>query len=176
MSDISVHDFDMYTLNMQYAIRHNYDWKIDFEDWLAEVRNSLSSMSASDNVLFILPNKNGQIDKYMAFDKKMLNEVTKINNSILSRILNVYPRFIATLFIKFYQKYISPKKGYKCAHNICYNNGGCSKRVLNHVSQLPVSKWYKAYKVETKLCDIAYKNIQEKSRNKITKTQIRRVL
>lgn len=74
-------------------------------------------------------------------------------------------RLIAIAFVKGYQYFISPFKGYTCAHNALHQNGGCSSRVLAHIKDRPMTKWYLSYKQELSACRDAFEII-EKDRGK----------
>jgi putative component of membrane protein insertase Oxa1/YidC/SpoIIIJ protein YidD len=70
-------------------------------------------------------------------------------------------RFFAIKLIKCYQYFISPHKGYKCAHNALHKQGGCSSRVLQHIKNKPMTKWYSSYVQELSACRHAFNTIQK---------------
>lgn len=75
-------------------------------------------------------------------------------------------RWIAIAGIKFYQHVFSPRKGFVCAHNALYQQGGCSSRVLKHIKDKPLTQWYSSYKSEVDACKVAYAQIQKRRKEK----------
>ena len=57
--------------------------------------------------------------------------VEKVVNFTLVSFLDKLLRSVAIVFIKCYQHYISPIKGYSCAHRIVYGGPSCSEYVKN---------------------------------------------
>ncbi len=40
--------------------------------------------------------------------------------------------------IRLYQRHLSPRKGFRCAHDIWFETGGCSGYAINALQQLPL--------------------------------------
>jgi len=76
---------------------------------------------------------------------------------------------IALFIIKLYQKYLSPRKGYCCAYGSLYNNGSCSQRVSNIISENGLISGWSQIKNQFVMCSEAYEVIQEKNRKKAKK-------
>jgi putative component of membrane protein insertase Oxa1/YidC/SpoIIIJ protein YidD len=75
-------------------------------------------------------------------------------------------RFFALLSIKAYQHFVSPHKGYTCAHNALHKKGGCSSRVYRHIQEKPISQWFSLYKFEVGECKIAHDELKKKKSKK----------
>ena len=45
------------------------------------------------------------------------------------------------LCIKGYQKFISPKKGFTCAHSKLHGGTGCSGAVIKIIQEVPLVQW-----------------------------------
>lgn len=65
--------------------------------------------------------------------------------------------------IKIYQKYISPKKGYRCAHSILHGGTGCSGAVIEIIQKESVFKWRK--KIKNRFLNCKNANIKLKKTN-----------
>lgn len=71
-------------------------------------------------------------------------------------------RFIIKVGIKFYQHVISPRKGFRCAHDALHNKGGCSSRILDHIQTKPISQWPSLVSSEFSDCKAAYETIKQR--------------
>lgn len=65
-------------------------------------------------------------------------------------------RMFIKLGIRFYQKCLSPLKGYRCAHAHIHKGTSCSAAVLNIVMKMPISQWRKLIKKRFFECKEAY--------------------
>lgn len=70
-------------------------------------------------------------------------------------------KMIAIGSIRFYQKHLSHRKGYKCAHGVLHQNGTCSSIILNIVKTEPLTKWYSLIRGQFNNCKVALKTIEE---------------
>jgi hypothetical protein len=61
-------------------------------------------------------------------------------------------RAFFALSIKFYQKFISPHKGFVCASNVLHKNGSCSKRIMDIVKTRPIFHWKSLIKEQFSVC------------------------
>jgi putative component of membrane protein insertase Oxa1/YidC/SpoIIIJ protein YidD len=76
-------------------------------------------------------------------------------------------RFFIRLGIKGYQKFISPRKGYRCAYSVRHGGSGCSGAVLQIIEENSIFTWRKLIKERFSNCKIAYEEIKkEKKRRK----------
>lgn len=73
-------------------------------------------------------------------------------------------RIIAALPIHAYRKWLSPKKGYKCAHNMLHSTGSCSDRVLSIIQNKPLLKWRSLIKNQFSECKTSARVIRDKRR------------
>ena len=71
-------------------------------------------------------------------------------------------RFIAVKGIRFYQKYLSARKGYKCAHGVLHQDGTCSSIILNIVKNNSISKWRNLISAQFDSCKSAKVTIDKK--------------
>jgi putative component of membrane protein insertase Oxa1/YidC/SpoIIIJ protein YidD len=75
-------------------------------------------------------------------------------------------RFSITLVIKTYQRFVSPRKGFVCAHHALHGKGGCSSRILVHVQEEPVSQWWRLSRREFRACKSAATTLRDKKRKR----------
>ena len=61
-------------------------------------------------------------------------------------------RFTVLKCILFYQKHLSHRKGYKCAHGVLHGNTTCSAAILNIVKEKSITKWYSLSKKQFESC------------------------
>jgi hypothetical protein len=61
-------------------------------------------------------------------------------------------RTFCTLSIKFYQKFISPHKGFVCACNVLHKNGSCSKHIMDIVKTRPILHWNQLIRQQFSVC------------------------
>ncbi len=74
---------------------------------------------------------------------------------------------IAIALIAFYQKWISPHKGYTCAHLVVHKNISCSAAVKNIVREKGLISGYPDIKERFKECRYAYISLtREKNKKK----------
>lgn len=77
-------------------------------------------------------------------------------------------RSIAIKLIYFYQRYLSPKKGYSCAHRTLYGGDSCSEYVKKTLSDTSLFEASILAKKRFRACNIAYTY----SSKRITKPQV----
>jgi putative component of membrane protein insertase Oxa1/YidC/SpoIIIJ protein YidD len=70
---------------------------------------------------------------------------------------------LALLGIKFYQKYISPKKGYRCAYSVVYGGTGCSGAVKEII--LENGLWTGYPMIQKRFASCKEANEERKKRN-----------
>ena len=73
---------------------------------------------------------------------------------------------ICVFGIKLYQRFISPKKGYRCAHSVLHGDTGCSGAVIKIIENNSIFSWKNLISKRFEECKLA--NIQLK---KIKKTE-----
>lgn len=73
---------------------------------------------------------------------------------------------IPLLLIKFYQKFISPHKGFRCASNVLHKNGSCSGVIFNIINTQPIGQWRSLIKGQFAKCKHASITIQEENNKK----------
>lgn len=71
-------------------------------------------------------------------------------------------RFIAIKSIRFYQKNLSHKKGYKCAHGVLHGDTTCSASILNIIKNNSILSWYSLSKKQFESCKNAKITINKK--------------
>jgi len=71
-------------------------------------------------------------------------------------------REIGLLLISFYQKFLSPRKSYKCAKNHVHQNGTCSSTTKQAFKESGFIAGMKEYKKSTKECKEAYQSLENK--------------
>lgn len=64
--------------------------------------------------------------------------------------------------IKIYQKFISPKKGYRCAYSVVHGGSGCSGAVIEILKNHSIFKWRKLIKKRFSDCKIASEEKKKK--------------
>lgn len=74
-------------------------------------------------------------------------------------------RSIAIGGIRFYQKHLSKRKGFKCAYGVLHQNGTCSSRILTIVRTESIFNWYSLIRNQFSSCKSAFLTI-ENERNK----------
>lgn len=81
---------------------------------------------------------------------------------IVLLILLLLLREIGILLIEFYQKFISPYKGYRCAKGLLYKNGTCSSVTKKAFIEKGFIEGMKTYFASTKECKKAHKILSKK--------------
>lgn len=71
-------------------------------------------------------------------------------------------REIAILLINFYQKYLSSKKGYKCAQGVLHGNGTCSSKVKKDFKEKGFVGGMNSYIKNKQDCKEAFKTLKER--------------
>jgi len=66
--------------------------------------------------------------------------------------------------IKLYQKFISPKKGYRCAHSVVHGGTGCSGAVIKIIKENSFFSWRNL--INKRFADCKQANIQHKKDKK----------
>jgi len=64
-------------------------------------------------------------------------------------------RYLILSLIGFYQKYISPIKGFKCAYGHLYKNGTCSSRISEVVRSSSYRDMPSQISLQFKMCALA---------------------
>lgn len=67
--------------------------------------------------------------------------------------------------IEFYQKHISPKKGYVCAHKYYYGGDSCSEYMKKSIVELGIVRAAVLFAVRLKECKKAYMYIEQEKSN-----------
>ncbi len=65
----------------------------------------------------------------------------------------------AQYIIQFYQKHISPYKGFRCAHGAYYGGDSCSGAVSKIIRRKGLINGFEAIKNQFRRCSHAYKNM-----------------
>lgn len=73
-------------------------------------------------------------------------------------------KFISIQLIKLYQIFISPRKGYRCAHSVLHGDTGCSGAVINILNNNKLLDCPKLIKERFSNCKLAYQTIQEEKK------------
>ena len=68
-------------------------------------------------------------------------------------------RSLLVLFIKFYQRFISPVKRYRCAYGVLHSNGTCSSRIKEIVKTAPFNQIFKLTLQQFANCHLAYQQL-----------------
>ena len=63
---------------------------------------------------------------------------------------------LAIQFIKTYQKYLSPRKGFSCAYSKLYGSESCSEYFRRKVKDCGISKAIPLFKERLKECELAH--------------------
>ena len=73
---------------------------------------------------------------------------------------------IAIKAIHFYQKYLSPQKGYSCAHNALHGNGSCSSWAISLIESKGVLELASQFGARVSECNEASKKLSDKHKRK----------
>ncbi len=76
-------------------------------------------------------------------------------------------RFLVIAFIRFYQKFISPYKGFRCASGVYYAEGTCSGIVLGIVREQGVMQGWSDIVGQFKRCRLAAQALDNIKRNEM---------
>jgi len=68
---------------------------------------------------------------------------------------------LAIFLINIYQRFISPRKGFRCAYGALHGNGTCSQRIKDIICQFGVVGGYKKIKQQFSNCKLAYVQLQK---------------
>lgn len=71
--------------------------------------------------------------------------------------------------IKLYQKFISPKKGYRCAHSVVHGGTGCSGAVIKIIQETSIFSWRGLINKRFADCKEAHIKYQEDKKDKKNK-------
>ncbi len=71
-------------------------------------------------------------------------------------------RKIAKASIRGYQKFISPHKGFRCAHHALHAKGSCSQRALSIIEKKRVWQWLPEIRAELISCSDAFEQLVSK--------------
>ncbi|RDH45638.1 membrane protein insertion efficiency factor YidD [Zooshikella ganghwensis] len=72
------------------------------------------------------------------------------------------------LLIEIYQKYISPYKGYRCAHGVFYKGDSCSCAVRKVIQRRGLIRGYSDIRNQFARCSYAYERLEEEKDKKRT--------
>ena len=75
-------------------------------------------------------------------------------------------RKVILLAIRFYQLYISPYKGYRCAHAVYYQGDSCSKAITKIIQRRGIWKGYQDIRNQFDRCSCAYQALSSKKKDK----------
>lgn len=81
-------------------------------------------------------------------------------------------RVIPLLLIRFYQKFISPYKGFRCASNVLHKNGSCSGIIFKIIQEEPISDWRKKIKSQFDCCREANLTLKNQCQHNIQKSTV----
>lgn len=80
-------------------------------------------------------------------------------------------RTIPLLLIRFYQKFISPHKGFRCASNVLHKNGSCSGIIFNIIKEQPISQWKSNIKNQFNCCKEAHLTLKSQCNHQKNKEE-----
>lgn len=83
-------------------------------------------------------------------------------------------KYVAHLIIRFYQRFISPYKGFRCAHATLHKGDSCSEAVRKIVMEQGVFKGYKSVKARFNDCTAAYQILLSEQEDKKDKRKKRK--
>ena len=72
---------------------------------------------------------------------------------------------LAILFIKIYQRHISPKKGYVCAHRYYHGGDSCSEYTKKCITEFGIIKTIPLFFERLDDCKKTFNEYQEKEKN-----------
>jgi putative component of membrane protein insertase Oxa1/YidC/SpoIIIJ protein YidD len=99
-------------------------------------------------------------------DNGVLNVRLGISKVIIFLLIPLFLlREIGLLLISIYQKFISPRKKYKCAKGELYQDGTCSSTTKEAFKKHGFITGMKEYRHSTKQCKKAYKRLKKEERN-----------
>lgn len=67
--------------------------------------------------------------------------------------------------IKLYQKFISPKKGYRCAHSVLHGDTGCSGAVIKIIENNSIFSWKNLISKRFEDCKLANIELKKDKKN-----------
>lgn len=73
-------------------------------------------------------------------------------------------RFLFILPIKGYQKFISPKKGYRCAYSVKNGGTGCSGAVIEIIEKASIFEWRSLIKERFEGCKKASESLKKEKK------------
>lgn len=75
-------------------------------------------------------------------------------------------RSFSIFCIRLYQKYLSPRKGYRCAHSVLHGDTGCSGAVIQIIQENSIMEWRKLIRTRFDNCRLAHEELKEKKKDK----------
>ncbi|MEO0967549.1 MAG: membrane protein insertion efficiency factor YidD [Cyanobacteria bacterium J06639_18] len=93
--------------------------------------------------------------------KNLITSQSFISNFKILDLLSLFDksaRSVAVVLISIYQRYISPRKGYSCAHRIVYGGMSCSEYVKNTLTDKSMFESILLAQQRFKACKIAHKS------------------
>jgi len=88
------------------------------------------------------------------------------NRSNMLRFLFVLPKYLSIKLIRFYQKFISPRKGFCCAYRKHSGGRSCSSFALVAVRRYGVSAMWRLFPKRLDDCKIAAMRLNEEEKEK----------
>ena len=83
-------------------------------------------------------------------------------------ILNINPLSETIIFfIGIYQKYLSPRKGYRCAYSVVYGGPGCSGAVKDIIKEKGIFEWYPLIRERLQYCREANEQRNRPNKSKV---------
>lgn len=73
--------------------------------------------------------------------------------------------------ITFYQKHISPFKGYSCAYGLLHQNGSCSTRIYSIIQNSPQTNLLPEISAQFKACQKAHLQLSSENDKEKTETK-----
>ena len=78
---------------------------------------------------------------------------------------------VAVLIIRIYQKFISPHKGFSCAHANLFNGASCSEEIINIINSKGIIQGHDKIKLRFEECRNAYLILSSKDKDKKMKNR-----
>lgn len=70
-----------------------------------------------------------------------------------------------------YQRYVSPYKGFRCAHALCYGRGSCSDWIKRVVETRPPRLWLALSLRRFRACDAAFAVLRQRDGGSMPRRQ-----
>ena len=115
----------------------------------------------------INPNDIGWMFLYPRIEKNMGRSARvfyRLQNLERQRLIML--RFLVKLPIHAYRRWLSPRKGFKCAHHALHQSGSCSDRVLGFIENKPLLQWPSLIKNQFSECKQASIEINNRKKRR----------